>query len=245
MTSSQVSKLRKHSFKYISENYLPHLQKTFHDFGFTDISFQLIDVKSTDEDPVKIEVKYPSVTEKSEYIQSRVLIELGSRSLREPFTNKKFCSFLGEQFKERSFADKNITIPTVNPERTFLEKIFLLHEEFQLPAEKIRTERKSRHLYDLERIMDTAFAEKALSDMELYQHIVEHRKLIVPIRGIDYRNHAPEKINPIPPDNLMDAWKKDYELMQQSMIYTESITFDKLIGRVTELKNRINKIHHG
>jgi len=93
--------------------------------------------------------------------------------------------------------------------------------------------------------MDTEFAEKALSDKELYQHIVEHRKLIVPIRGIDYTNHAPEKINPIPPVNLMDAWKKDYELMQHSMIYAESISFDKLIGRVTELKNRINKIHHG
>jgi len=245
MTGSQVSKLRKLSFKYISENYLPHLQKTFHDFGFADISLQLVEVKSTDEDPVKIEVNYPSVTEKSEYVQSRVLIELGSRSLIEPFTNKNFCSFVGEQFKERNFADKNITIPTVNPERTFLEKIFLLHEEFQQSAEKIRTERKSRHLYDLERLMDTEYSAKAFSDKELYQHIVEHRKTIVPIRGIDYSNHAPEKINPIPPVNMMDTWKKDYELMQQSMIYTESLPFDKLMERITELKNRINKINHG
>jgi len=245
MTGSQVSKLRKHSFKYISENYLPHLQKTFHDFGFADISLLLVEVKSTDEDPVKIEVNYPSVTEKSEYVQSRVLIELGSRSLIEPFTNKNFCSFVGEQFKERNFADKNITIPTVNPERTFLEKIFLLHEEFQQSAEKIRTERKSRHLYDLERLMDTEYSAKAFSDKELYQHIVEHRKTIVPIRGIDYSNHAPEKINPIPPVNMMDTWKKDYELMQQSMIYTESLPFDKLMERITELKNRINKINHG
>jgi hypothetical protein len=51
MTGSQVSKLRKQSFKYISENYLPHLKKTFLDFGFTDISFQLVEIKSTDEDP--------------------------------------------------------------------------------------------------------------------------------------------------------------------------------------------------
>jgi hypothetical protein len=29
-------------------------------------------------------------------------------------------------------------VPTVNPERTFLEKIFLLHEEFGKPAEKVR-----------------------------------------------------------------------------------------------------------
>jgi hypothetical protein len=92
--------------------------------------------------------------------------------------------------------------------------------------------------------MDTEYAVKALSDNKLYQHIVEHRKSIVPIRGIDYINHAREKINPLPPFNLMDTWKKDYELMQKSMIYKESLPFDILIGRITELKNRINKIHH-
>jgi Nucleotidyl transferase AbiEii toxin, Type IV TA system len=101
-----------------------------------------------------------------------------------------------------------------------LEKIFLLHEEFQQPAEKIRIDRKSRHLYDLEKLMDTMFAEKAIADKNLYRHIVEHRRNVTPLRGINYTNHAPDRINPIPPDDVMTAWKKDYEQMQQSMIYT-------------------------
>ncbi|MFZ4414867.1 MAG: nucleotidyl transferase AbiEii/AbiGii toxin family protein [Bacteroidales bacterium] len=243
MTPSQVAKLRKQSFKYISETYLPLLIKTFHKNGFNEIIIQLHDVSSTDEDPVKIAINYPSVTDPSEYLPSRVLIEIGSRSLIEPFTHRNFCSFVGEQFVDRDFADKNITIPTVNPERTFLEKIFLLHEEFQQPLKKIRTDRKSRHLYDLEKMMDTEFAIKALENKDLYQHIVHHRKTITPIRGIDYANHAPEKINPIPPLTLMNVWKKDYEQMQQSMIYTESLPFDKLIERITELKTKINNIN--
>ena len=52
---------------------------------------------------------------------------------------------IGEKYKGKAFADNNIVIPSVNPQRTFLEKIFLLHEEFQLPIEKIKVERKSRH----------------------------------------------------------------------------------------------------
>jgi hypothetical protein len=242
MSGSQVRKLRKASCQYIAEKYLPQLQQRFIDAGFTDLKLQLTEIKSADEDPVKIEVNYPSITEKSDYLPPRVLIEIGSRSLIEPFTEKRFASFVGQQFKGRDFADAEIIIPVVNPERTFLEKIFLLHEEFQQPATKIKVDRLSRHLYDLEKLMDTAFATTAIADKDLYQHIVEHRKTFNPLRGVDYANHVPDKINPIPPDNLIGAWKKDYEQMQQSMIYRESLPFDKLIERIAELKRRINKI---
>ena len=217
------------------------LQKTFHDVGFTDVKLQLSEIKSPDEDPVKIEVAYPVLTERVAYINPPVVIEIGSRSEKEPFSEKQFSSFVGEHFNGRNFADSSITIPTVNPERTFLEKIFLLHEEFQQASEKVKVDRQSRHLYDLEKLMDTEFGVKALADKSLYMHIVEHRKTITPLRGIDYANHAPAKINMIPPDEMIAAWKKDYEQMQQSMIYRESLSFDKLIGRLAELKQRINK----
>lgn len=245
MSASQVRKLRKQSCKYISEKFLPQLKKTFANAGFAEVKLQLTEIKSADEDPIKIVVNYTVLTENTAYINPSVVIEIGSRSEKEPFSEKEFSSFVGEHFTRRNFADTPIAISTVNPERTFLEKIFLLHEGFQQPQEKIKVERQSRHLYDLERLMDTEFGIKAIADKKLYQHIVEHRKTITPLRGIDYANHAPEKINFIPPDDLMDTWKKDYGLMQQSMIYRESLSFDKLIIRLTELKNRINKINHG
>jgi hypothetical protein len=244
MTASQVTKLRKHSFKYLSEVFLPQLDKKFQEYGFDNLELQIIDVRSTDDDPVKIELRYPSVTESAAYLPSRVLIEIGSRSLIEPFAVRQFKSFISEQFPDQSFADDNINVPTVIPERTFLEKIFLLHEEFQQPLEKKRIERKSRHLYDLEKLMDTEFAARALANKDLYRHIVEHRSTITPIRGIDYANHTPDKINPLPPTALLGDWEKDYAQMQQSMIYRESLPFDKLIERISELKSRINKISH-
>jgi predicted nucleotidyltransferase component of viral defense system len=242
MNGSQVKKLRKVSCEYITEKYLPHLKNAFFDAGFAEVELRLIPIQSADEDPVKIEVAYPILTERVAYINPPVVIEIGSRSQKEPFSETKFSSFVGELFKGRNFADSNITIPTVNPERTFLEKIFLLHEEFQQPAEKVKVDRQSRHLYDLEKLMDTEFAKKALADKNLYQHIVEHRRTITPLRGINYANHAPDKINPVPPENIIAAWRKDYEQMQQSMIYRESLQFDKLIGRIAELKTRINSM---
>jgi hypothetical protein len=243
MTNSQVSKLRRTSCNYISNTFYPLIQKTFINAGFKEMDIQIRDTTSNDQDPLILEVNFPALTDKSDYLQSKVLIEIGSRSLKEPFTDRQFCSMVGEHFNGREFADTNITIPTVNPERTFLEKIFLLHEEYQQPAVKINVNRLSRHLYDLEKLMDTKFAINALNDKNLYQHIVEHRKMLTPLRGIDYSKHSPGSVNIIPPDNMIAEWKKDYELMQQSMFYTKSLSFEKLMERINELNSRINKIN--
>lgn len=241
MNGSQVSRLRKLSFKFIAEQYLTEIKSKFIAAGLA-VRIQLGEITADDQDPLIIEIYYPTVTEPIPYIQPRVLIEVGSRSLMEPFSNRNFSSMVGDHFVGRPFADETITVPTVNPERTFLEKIFLLHEEFQRPVEQIKTERKSRHLYDLEKLMDTEFAASALKDKELYNTIVDHRKKLTPVKGIDYANHSTDKINPIPPNSIIGDWEKDYREMQQSMFHNPSLPFDKLIERIYELKNRINSL---
>lgn len=242
MTGSQVRKLREASGKFIKEKYFSELAELFNAAGLN-VNIKFGEIKTDDQDPLIIEIYYPSVTEQLAYLQPRVLIEVGSRSLIEPFDERSFTSMVGEKYNGRPFADNNITIPSVNPQRTFLEKVLLLHEEFQLPTEKIKVERKSRHLYDLEKLMDTEYAMAALNNAELYQTIVQHRAKLTPLRGIDYANHTPDKINPIPPDAIIEAWANDYKAMQESMLYNPSLSFDKLIERMYELKARINNLH--
>lgn len=244
MTGAQVTKLRKESFNYISKKFFPLLQNKFDESGFENVILKIREAESTDVDPLVIEVNYPDSTDKIEYLPPVVLIEIGSRSLIEPCTDRQFCSFVGEVYEGKEFADSKIIIPAVNPERTFLEKIFLLHEEFQQNEEKQRVNRLSRHLFDLEKMMDTEFAKKAFSNKDLYENIVEHRKTLTKVRGIDYANHIPSKINIIPPEKFLDLWKKDYEKMQNSMIYTNSLPFEELIERMKELNKRINEINN-
>ena len=242
LSRSQVKKLRESSFKYISEKFYPGLQDKFENSGFKQIKLVKSKITANDQDPLIIQVNYPSVTEKSEYLQPRVLIEIGSRSLIEPHTQRTFCSFIGEYYTDRDFADGKIMIPAVNPERTFLEKIFLLHENLQLSPNKVKIDRLSRHLYDIEKLMNTEYGIQALSDKTLYDLIVEHRKTIYFLRGIDYSKHSPDKIKIVPPDSVIENWEKDYNLMRESMIYKESLTFDQLIKRITSIQDKINKL---
>jgi hypothetical protein len=242
MNGSQVSKLRKQSFQFISETLFTEIKNLFVDSGFKDVEVRIGEVKDPDQDPLTIEVYYPCLTNLVDYLPPRVLIEVGSRSLIEPFETRNILSFVGEQYPGRSFADQPIEIPTVLPERTFLEKLFLLHEEFQLPTLKIKVERKSRHLYDVEKMMDRDFALGAISNKDLFQTIVEHRRTLTPLRGVNYANHIPSKINPIPPDSIIDAWEKDYKAMQESMLFNHSLPFSELIDRLLILKSRVNTI---
>jgi len=161
----------------------------------------------------------------------------------EPWESREIQSFVGYHFKEQKFADSPASIRTVIPTRTFLEKAFLLHEEFQRPPDKMRSERMSRHLYDLERIMDTDHGHEALKDPELYNNIIDHRMTFTRMDGVDYGTHQPDKIDFIPPQNIIKEFEKDYKGMRESMIYGDSLTFDKLIERMEELRNRFRAIN--
>src|SRR5699024_12037103 len=150
-------------------------------------------------------------------------------------------SILSSQFPGLDFASKPMSIATVLPQRTFLEKIFLLHEEFSQATEKIRTNRLTRHLYDLEKLMDTEHGIEALKNRTLYDSIVIHREKFNAIRGIDYENHTPDKIRIIPPDTIIEKWEQDYKIMTSYMFYGNYLTFNELIIRITELEKRINR----
>ncbi len=242
LSKSQVTKLRKKSFKYISEEFYPALTEQFIENGFLDVELKIRESRSNDQDPLIIEIYYPIVTVQSDYVEPRVLVELGSRSLKEPNTQRKIISLVSEYFSDKEFADTEINITAVNPERTFLEKVFLLHEEFQKPVDKIRVERMSRHLYDIERLMRAGFMDLALRSNVLYQDIVNHRKSITAIRGIDYSLHQPKTINPIPPDEIIKEWEVDYAEMCESMIYGDKLSFEELMSRIKQLKEKINNL---
>jgi len=241
LNKADIRKLRRISFKYITDEFTPALQKRFSDIGFPEVEITARATVNHDQDPVIIEVYYPKITEKDTCIKPGILVEIGCRSMKEPFTLRTVNSLVSEAFPEMAFSEKPVAIPVVNPERTFLEKIFLLHEEFQRPPEKMRVNYLSRHLYDIEILSKTEFADKALRDRDLFASIVNHRRLYTSISGVDYAKHQPGSIRIIPPEKVYNLWKKDYELMRERMIYGKSISFDELMTGIAALQNRINR----
>ena len=173
----------------------------------------------------------------------RVQIEISFRSLREPFTRQTFGALVDEYYSRRDFAEPLFDVPTVNPERTFLEKLFLLHEEFHRPVEKMRVDRLSRHLYDIYRLTEAGIAEKAINDKELYETIVAHRYKFSRVGEVDYNLHHPKTLNPIPVEEKMPEWKADYAKMKEEMIYDDNKpSFDDLINNLSGLCTQLKAV---
>jgi len=240
ISRTQVRKMKVVSNQYISNDFLSALQKAFDDAGMKDVRLSVVDKKDSDDDPVKIEVLYPAIAEYSAYIKPRVLLEVGSRSMIDPATKRSFRSMVGEHFPEQPFADEDVNMQCINPERTFLEKLFLLHEEHQRPVEKMLINGRSRHFYDICQIAKTPYGGKAIADKELYRIIVAHRERFTKISGVDYASHFPPTLNPIPSAELMPRWKQDYIEMRGNMLVGEAPEFEELIEEIKLICEKIN-----
>lgn len=237
-----IKNLRKATKKYIVETLTPELQKMFVDVGLATVQVKPRHFASSGQDPMIIELFYPKFFEPNNYLKPDLLIEIGSRSLFETFSTTSLNSFVAEIYPENKFSDKPIAVPTANIERTFFEKIFLLHEEFQKPTEKIRVERMSRHLYDIEKLMHHNSITTALQNPELFNTIVQHRRKYTSLQEVNYDNHKPALISFVPLGKQLSEWETDYKQMLKYMIYGEALTFDELIAKLNNLQKQINAI---
>jgi len=243
LKKKEITALRKKANQYITETFFPELKQKMIEKGFDDLKWEIVDTMESDQDPKIIMMYYPNAIESPGYIQPKVQIEIGCRSLREPFKIQTFNSLVDEHYPDTDFAMPAINVPTVIPERTFLEKIFLLHEEFSKPVQSIRVQRLSRHLYDVYQLSKTPIAKNALNDVTLYETIVNHRHQFTRISQVDYNRHQPQTINPIPPDEIIKAWEADYNTMLEEMIYGDAPSFSEMMKQLTTLRTKINKVN--
>ena len=244
--NTQLKNLRKKSRKFMVADLAKDLDaqmKALGLFGY-EVKPEIVDEAGTpissDADPTVIYVNYPSVSsDSSPYVPSRVKIEISFLSMDEPFETRTISSIISAHFPE----DDNETecaIPVVLPSRTFLEKAFLLNEEFQKPEP--RSLRMTRHLYDLEKLMDTDFGKMALSDKDLYRKIVEHRRKFYHVGYADYDKDYPESIVFLPPERCLKEWESDYGEMLEHFVYGSTLSFEELLKRISVLQDRFRAL---
>ena len=247
LSKTQISdKLRRVACSFVREKLQYELAERMIKDGISKENFKvhvnITPISTTD--PEIIEVEYSPVFNNNPYIRSKVIIEVSGRSMSEPVVGVNLHSFIDEVYKNAPFAEPDVEVRAVVPQRTFLEKLFLLHEEYNKLIENIRTARMSRHLYDICQIMDTPIAEEAMNDKDLYLSVMEHRRIFIGLRGFDYSTLLPQTLSIVPPADIQELWRQDYRDMQESMIYGESPSFDQLIEKLKVLNARINSIKY-
>ena len=239
-TPQQRTSIRRKAFHYIKDTLINELHKILKKNDINDFEIHFT-TENSSAMVTTVEVKYKSIlTTIIDYVLPVVKIEFSAMSLDEPYQVKELTTLIHSVYPNVD-NDIKCIFKSVLPERTFLEKIFLLHEEYQ--KDNPRTTRMSRHLYDLEKMMDTSFAQSALQNTDLYKIVVNHRQKFNNVQGIDYQTHFPAFVRIVPPENLINSWKEDYENLKQSFIYEDiKKTFNEIIERLQKLTDEIRKI---
>lgn len=249
-TVKQIKKLRKQSSLFVQNEFCEALKTAVTDAGLDEWCSIEAQPNGTGDatypEPRQLYISYKSLfkddlpVSDSAYVKPIVMLEVSSRSLIEPTGKAKVKSMIAQAFSniDTDIADSDIR--TALPEKTFLEKVFLLHELFVTDRCQ-KADRKSRHLYDIEQMMDRDFALRAVNDDALWNSISRHRARFSSIHGVDYSKDLRKEIRLTPPEEVMNLWEEDYKYMHEHMIYDKAVlSFADLLERMHELERRFH-----
>ena len=177
------------------------------------------------------------------YVPPRVKIEAGARSALEPGVIRGVSPYVAGEMPDWPFDVGNVE--TLAPERTFWEKLLILHglhcgyrDGGRLPADK---DRISRHYYDAAVIAATATGESALTETALLDAVRTHNLVAFRQAWKRFEEAVPGSLRLVPQPELHVAVERDYRAMRD-MILGEAPAFRWIVERLRHAEAEANRI---
>ena len=220
--------INKYAVEYIKNNILPEITSEME--GICTATIDPLD-------PHIINIGYPASFDDG-YLRPEIRLEIGPLAAWLPYDTFSIKPYAAEKFPAL-FQKQDCTVLAIKAERTFWEKVTILHQEAFRPEDKPQPLRYSRHYYDLAMMSMSEIKEAAMLDLELLKHVVEFKKRFYPRAWARYDLAVPGSIKLIPSDHVLKNLKTDYEAMQ-TMIFGAYPTFETIIGELQTLEQEIN-----
>lgn len=182
---------------------------------------------------------YPPAMGATAYVRPVVKIELGARSDTEPSATPEITPYLADIFSDE-VTDSRFTVRAVAPERTFWEKVALLHEETYREGTVAPKARLARHYYDLWCLVTRGVAERAVADSDLFKRVASHRAVFFRRSREAQTSFKPGSLRLVPDADRIGLWQRDYNAMRESMFFGEAPEFDQVLAIVRAFEERFN-----
>lgn len=215
--------------RFLKEDFLTELIKDFSQGGF---EFEIDSL-----DPQTVLFSYPKIFD-SNYLSQTIKLEIGSLAAWTPATNISIIPIIGDAYAN-IFKEKT-NIRTVSVERTFWEKATILNHEANRPESSKMPHRYARHYYDMYKIANSKYKDKAIKDKELLRKVTEFKMKFYPRKWAKYEDAMDSKLRLVPDKFRFLELENDYKAMSE-MIYGEYPSFEEIIKILEELETEINK----
>lgn len=175
-----------------------------------------------------------------EYIVPVVRLEIGPLAEWLPSHKTVIEPFVAEQYPD-VFEHKSTEVLTIDAERTFWEKITILHKMANFPEGKILPRRYARHLYDVYCLGNSEIKKSAFERKELLEKDVAFKQKFYYAKSAHYETATLKTVNLIPAEGIMQSLKNDYAAMA-NMFYGNAPEFDDILIFLSELEIEIHNL---
>lgn len=196
----------------------------------------LCPVTSDPADDHVLNVDYPSVLN-SGYLSPAIKLEIGPLAAWSPHEMASLESYVAESYPQLGM--RPVRVPTICAERTFWEKVTILHHEHHRPQKSLTPSRYSRHYYDLYMIGHSGVKDRALAQHDLLPAVVAFKQKFYPRGWANYDHAIRGTLRLLPSSSAAQALAKDYQEMR-TMIFGEYPAWQSILDYLGELESEIN-----
>lgn len=189
------------------------------------------------EDEMVVNFYYPQIF-KADYLRACVRLEIGPLADWTPSHETSITPFAAEKYPG-IFIQKGTSVLTIDVERTFWEKITILHKIANFPEGKSLPPRYARHLYDVYNLGNSWVKESAFKRNELLEKDVIFKQKFYYTKGAHYETARLGTIMLVPGEQIHKALAEDYRAMR-NMIYGEIPEFGDIIEYLKKLEGEIH-----
>ena len=189
------------------------------------------------EDEMVVNFYYPQIFE-AEYLRSCVRLEIGPLAEWMPSHETIVTPFAAEKYPD-IFSQKDTSVLTIDVERTFWEKLTILHKIANFPEGKPLPARYARHLYDVYNMGNSWVKERAFKRKELLEKDVVFKQKFYYVKGAHYETATLSSIELLPKEAVLNALKEDYQAMR-NMIYGNIPEFEEILEFLEKLQEEVH-----
>lgn len=217
--------------QYLKSIWLPLMKKDINKQLSDDFELYIEDI-----DPQTICFQYPRTYYDSSILQI-IRLEIGALAEPVPSYSKIITTYIAECYPD-IFVNEEIKVNVVSIDRTFFEKITILHREANRMNGNYPS-RYSRHFYDLYQMIDKSIANESLNHIELLKMVVEFKKKFYPCNWAKYDEILEGNCKLIPNSVALAIFSKDYEIMK-NMLYGDYPSFNEIISELVKFEVKLN-----
>ena len=239
-TKTQQDKFNKKAVsaasEFLSKTFAPQMEKDMRDMIGRKVTVRM---DPNDKEQCTVNFFYPHVFN-TDYLRQEIRLEIGPLAEWVPSHSVMITSTAAEQFP-RAFSQPDTAVPTVDVERTFWEKVTILHKTASSYDQKGIPPRYARHYYDLYQMSCSSVKDESFSRKELLEQDVKFKLKFYYSKNASYETAHIGTVRLVPDEAAIKDLKIDYDHMKE-MIYGDKPTFDEIMNSLTMLEEEINDL---